>query len=96
VTFEDPASVGTPETLPPGDSINPAGSPPPEMVNVYGSLPPVAESNCEYGAPRMLLGKLPRTVIVGHATLPLSGMVRDPPSRLVMSSDALFGPTLVG
>src|SRR5262249_24530666 len=67
-----------------------------EMVNVYGSAPPVAESDCEYGAPRMPLGKLPRTVTVGHATFPLSGIVFDPPSRLETRREAAFGPTDVG
>jgi hypothetical protein len=66
------------------------------MVNVDGSVPPVAESSCEYGAPRMPPGKLPRTVTVGHPTFPLSGTVRDPPSRLETSRDAVFGPTDVG
>ena len=41
-------------------------------------------------------GRLPEIEIVGHATLPESVTVRDPPSRLVTSSDALFGPTVVG
>src|SRR5262245_15266603 len=44
----------------------------------------------------MPFGKLPEIETVGHATLPESVTLRDPPSMLVTSSDALFGPTDVG
>src|SRR6185295_13099789 len=37
-----------------------------------------------------------RMVIAGQATLAVSVTVRDPPLTLVMSSEALFGPTVVG
>ena len=74
----------------------PGGRPPLDTANPYGSLPPLATSVCEYAAPTIPPGMLPRMVIVGHATLPVSGTVRDPPLMLVTSSDALFGPTVVG
>src|SRR5262249_40129611 len=95
VTFDDSEAVGKPETLPPGNSIRPAGSPTPP-VNVYGSVPPLADSPCEYVAPTMPPGRVPRIVIVAHATFPVSEMVREPPSRLEINSDADFGPTVVG
>src|SRR5262245_4755557 len=44
----------------------------------------------------MPFGRLPEMLIVGHATLPASETVRDPPSMLVTSRDALFGPTVAG
>src|SRR5215510_10605570 len=43
----------------------------------------------------MPFGRLPRMVIAGHATLPDNGMLREPPSRLVTSNEAVFGPTVV-
>ena len=76
VTENDPAEVGEPDTVPPGESSKPGGRPPLKIVNVYGSVPPLAVNVCTYGAPTMPFGKLPRIEIAGQATLPASGIVR--------------------
>src|SRR5262249_3382555 len=75
VADEEPAVVGTPETVPPDARPRAAGSTPPDRVNTYGAVPPFPVSNCEYGTPTTPPGRLPRMEIDGHATLPESGMV---------------------
>ena len=43
----DPAAVGVPETVPPVESVNPAGSVPLASAHVYGGVPPDAASAWE-------------------------------------------------
>jgi hypothetical protein len=60
-----------------------------------GSVPPLAASDCEYASPTVPPGRLPEMPIVGHDIAGERDRARAP-STLVTSSDALFGPTLVG
>jgi hypothetical protein len=48
VKLADPAAVGLPEIVPPGDIFSPAGSDPLTIDQEYGGEPPDAASACEY------------------------------------------------
>jgi len=47
VKLAGPAALGVPDTVPPADKLNPAGSVPVATVHVYGGVPPAAASACE-------------------------------------------------
>jgi hypothetical protein len=47
VKLLDPAAPGVPETVPPADRVNSAGSVPTDTVHEYGGVPPAAARACE-------------------------------------------------
>jgi hypothetical protein len=48
---KEPDAVGVPESVPPAESVKPAGSAPELMLQVYGVVPPDAASVVEYDVP---------------------------------------------
>jgi len=67
VKLNDPASVGMPVSVPPGESVIPLGRAPAEMDHVNGVVPPLAASVCEYATPTAPLGNGDAVVIVSGA-----------------------------